>query len=183
MKPGRTKPTPPTAAAELGMLPPDTPNAQAIVPWLKLEPGTRLKATCLSATWLGAQTHWMEGRMKVHTSPTCRWCESGSPIRFYFFLHLASPNLGRQYIVQLSAGNTSVLVSARDQYGSLRGCSVELARRSKAANSPTTIAILGPPYESKDLPPQIDIRDKLGHAADWNTPPITDADKPRSASL
>lgn len=178
MKARKTKPTRPTPSASDGMLPPATPESQPIVPWLKLDPATRSELIVCSNTWLGAQTHWADGRMKIHTSPPCRWCQKGSPIRFFFFLHLVNPTYQRQYVVQLSAGNMGPLVKARDQFGDLRGCKVELARRGKRPNSPTTISFLSEPMPSPNLPPAFDIRAKLTHATDWDHTPVIDRDKP-----
>jgi len=117
--------------------------------------------------------------MKIHTTPTCRWCPKGSPIRFYFFLHVCSTDKNRQYVVQLSAGNMAALIRARDQYGSLRGCAIELARRGKQPNSPTVISFLSPPYEDPDLPPEFDLRVKLQHATDWTDTPLLNHEDPK----
>lgn len=175
MSPRKTKPTTPEPAAGQGMLPPTSPNTDPIVPWLHLEPSTKMKLVCVSSTWLGAQTHWAEGRMKIHTTPTCRWCAAGGPIRFYFWLHLCGPAFTRQYVVQLSGGNMGTLIRARDEYSSLRGCTVELTRRGKSTNSPTVITFLSPPYDNPKLPPQFDLRGKLQFATDWNEQPVRDA--------
>ena len=159
-----------------GMLPPSDLAPAEIVPWFRLEPGTRAKLICCSTVWMGAQTHWAEGRMKIHTSPTCRWCDGGLPIRFYFFLHLTDTALHRQYIVQLAPGNMRALTHARDEWGSLRGAAVELARRSKAMNSPTVISFSSPPFPRQGLPEEIDIREKLRHATNADDAPPTDID-------
>lgn len=179
MKPRKTKPARTEPSAGAGMLPPASPDSDPIVPWLHLEPSTRMKLICVSSTWLGAQTHWAEGRMKIHTTPTCRWCKAGGPLRFYFWLHLCAGNFARQYVVQLSGGNMGTLVRARDLYSSLRGCQVEVTRRGKAANSPTVIAFLTPPYDNPELPPEFDLRAKLQHATDWNDKGLSDHDKPK----
>ena len=182
MKARKGKTTPDRPAAGNGMNPPDDQGTQPVVPWLKLDPRTRLQMLCCSPTWLGAQTHWAQGRMKIHTEPNCRWCDTGSPIRFYFFLHVCDLKTKRQYVVQLSAGNIRSLNHAFDEYGTLRGCRIELARRGRSSNSPTVVAFLTPPYPIDGLPPAFNIRYKLQHAADWDDVAILDFDKPKETT-
>jgi len=182
VRPRKKDYTPITPAASEWMLPPDDLGTQPIVPWLKLDPGTRLQLYCCSSAWLGAQTHWAQGRMKIHTTPNCRWCEDNNPIRFYFFLHLCSTKELRSYVAQLSAGNIGNLVHAKDEYSSLRGCRVELARRGRSANSPTVITFLAPPLAIEHLPPEFNIRYKLARAANWDDEGIRDFDQPKETT-
>lgn len=183
MSPKKTPPGSPQAVAGDGMTPPADDATAPLVTWLKLAPRTRIQCYVCSSTWFGAQTHWAGGHMKFHTSPTCRWCEAKSPIRFHAFLHLCGLKEKREYLVQLSAGNAGTLIRARDQYRVLRGCKVELAKPGPATNSPTVISFLTAPTGIDNLPPELNIRYKLGFALNAHDVPMTDADQPRLANL
>ena len=166
MKEELRSPGTPTPSAGKGHTPAPTINQGPLVTWLKLAPRTKVTVYCCSDTWFGADTHWAGGRMKMHTMPTCRHCTAKSPLRFYAFLHVASPNGGREYLVQLSAANLGALTRAHGMYGTLRTCKMELARPGTHANSPTILSITAGPIHMPELPPEIDIAEKLHYATD-----------------
>lgn len=161
MKSEKPTPHPHEPSIGPGFLPTEEPAKKRGPAFLKLKPDQRIAAICISPIWTGAITHYYARRMHLHTGNDCPFCAHGSDKRFYAWIHIASDDLARQFVLQLPSSARPVLSKQYDIHGTLRGCHLHAFRDGKHANTPTAIEWRSGPDNHITLPEPFDVTGML----------------------
>jgi len=161
MKSEEATPESPHPSIGNGLLPTNEPQRDRGPQFLKLTPGQRLAAICLSPVWTGAITHYYARRMQLHTANDCPFCAHKSQPRFYAWIHIATEDLLKQFILQLPSSARPQLTHHYEVHGTLRGSHLYASRDGKHLNTPTTIEWRSPPEAHPLLPEPLDLTARL----------------------
>lgn len=90
---------------------------------------TKIRGTILADTFLGVWVHWDGCALPCTETHDCPACKAGLGHRWQGYVAFWQWGVDRRVVLALSEGAARQLLKPLDEYGSLRGVSIEMARK------------------------------------------------------
>ena len=152
-------------AARLRLPPVDCPppEAPAWIPRLKVKPSQRIQVALASKTWIGYETHFVEGRTLpcVASVALCQHCKAGFRKLWTGYTGVCLPRSLKPYLLMWYAGAHHACPALKERQGKLRPHLVTLSRLGECTNSPLRIEWDNAEHPGS-LPVLLDVRVYLG---------------------
>ena len=97
---------------------------------IRCGPGAGFRFTCLSDRWVGVNTHYNGNRSVLCTEDNCPSCQDGKLARWRGYVYGYATKSGKIAIVEFTEGIHHVFKAEHDARGTLRGCRINLYRKS-----------------------------------------------------
>jgi len=124
-------------------------------------PSGSLKGIILSDAVTYVKTHWYRGRTRPHTKPWCAACEAKTPFRWHAYFFKLDRSAREITLVQLTDLTRGQFKRYAAEYGSMRGCIIQMSRKRPEKNGQVIVRITRGDWSPNELPACPDLNVQL----------------------